>query len=93
MRWAIYCCFLASFGLGCQRKAPGPEECRAYAYRAVGVTRTEQLRRAEVRESVDDLTVKCLTTPYDRELLQCVEATGRVHACTRAFSARYSAGR
>lgn len=77
--------------LACQRKAPGPEECRAFAYHAMGVVRAEQLRRPEVRESVDDLTMRCLTTPFDRELLQCVQLTGRLRSCKAAFDMRRNA--
>jgi len=79
---------LAVLGLGCQRKAPGPDECMAFAYRAVGVVHAAQLRQAAVRQRVDDLTTRCLTTPFDRELLQCVELTQRTRACTIAFEAR-----
>lgn len=82
---------LALSAAACQRKAPGPEECREFAYQAVGVTRAEQLRRPDVRESVDDLTMRCLTTPFDRELLQCVQMTGRLRACKAAFDARHNA--
>lgn len=83
---------VALLTLACQRKAPGPEECRAFAYRAVGVTRAEQLRRPDVRDSVNELTQNCLTTPFDRELLQCVQLTGRLRACKLSFDARRNAG-
>jgi hypothetical protein len=79
---------LALLGLGCQRKAPGPDECLAFAYQAIGVVRPEQLRRVEVRERINELTTRCLTTPFDRELLQCVQLTGRARACSASFEAR-----
>jgi hypothetical protein len=79
---------LAVLALACQRKAPGPDECRLFAYRALGVQRAEQLAFPEVRERVDGLITRCLTTPYDRELLQCVQLTGRMRACTLSFEAR-----
>lgn len=79
---------LAVLALACQRKAPGPDECRVFAYRALGLRHAEQLRLPEVRERFDTLTTRCLTTPYDRELLQCVELTGRTRACTISFEAR-----
>jgi hypothetical protein len=92
MRWAPLCCFLAASGLGCQRKAPGPDECVAFAQRAVGVVHPAQLRQPAVRERIDDLTTRCLTTPFDRELLQCVELTQRTRACTFEFEARRARG-
>jgi hypothetical protein len=92
MRGSHWYVLFALLTLACQRKAPGPDECRAFAYRAVGVTRAEQLRRADVRESVNELTQSCLTTPFDRELLQCVQLTGRLRSCKLSFDARRNAG-
>lgn len=88
MRWALPLCLLAAPNLGCQRKAPGPDECVAFAYRALGVVTAEQLRHPELRARIEELTTRCLTTPFDREFLQCVEGTGRTRACTIAFEAR-----
>lgn len=88
MRSARFFCIFAALGLGCQRKAPGPDECVAFAYRAVGVVHSAQLRQAAVRERIDDLTTRCLTTPFDRELLKCVELSERPRACLLAFEAR-----
>jgi hypothetical protein len=88
MRPAHWYALVALLTLACQRKAPGPDECRAFAYQAVGVTHPGQLRRADVRESVNALTQDCLTTPYDRELLQCVQVTSRLRACKLSFDAR-----
>ncbi len=72
----------------CEREAPGPEECVQFAYRVTGVTHPDQLAIPGVRERVDDLTRRCLTTPFDRELLRCIEVTGRVRACELAFEYR-----
>nr|PZN27390.1 MAG: hypothetical protein DIU78_05230 [Pseudomonadota bacterium] len=72
----------------CERKAPGPKECLQFANRVTGVTHPAQLEIPAVREQVDDLTRRCLTTPYDRELLRCFEVTGRFHACQLAFEYR-----
>lgn len=88
MRWAHSTWLLAVLALACQRKAPGPDECRQFAYDALGVQRVEQLRSPDLRERIDSLTTRCLTTPYDRELLQCVARTGRARACSVAFEAR-----
>jgi hypothetical protein len=86
MRRALF--FLALVLGACQRKAPGPEECVHYAYRAVGVVQAEELERASVREKVDELTRICLVTPFDREFISCVEATGRTRACGAEFGYR-----
>lgn len=78
-------------GAGCARKAPGPDECLAFAYRVVGVRHPAQLEFPRVRARVDDLTRKCLVTPYDRKLLRCVELGIPAGACMREFDARVAA--
>lgn len=74
---------------GCERKAPGPSECVAFA--EFVVTATEEawrthpaLRQAQVNEHVR----RCLTTPYDDELLACVAQTRRYRLCLRDFAIR-----
>jgi len=75
---------------GCQRKAPGPRECHEFALRATGVS-SEALVRADprLRLVVDELTLRCLTTPYDRELLACAGGPADLRACFAAFQARH----
>lgn len=72
----------------CQRKAPGPAECLRYAYRVHHVETEAQLTTPRLRDQVDELTRMCLTTPFDRQLLACVESTGRVRACSVEFEYR-----
>lgn len=72
----------------CERKAPGPDECQRFSYRVAGVTRREQLTAPALRERVDELIRQCLTTPYDKEFIGCVEGTGRLRACTLDFERR-----
>jgi hypothetical protein len=74
---------------GCHRKAPGPEECLALAYRIYGVQTQADLAIQNVQANVDELTTECLLTPYDRELLACVEQTGTLRPCQRAFVLRH----
>jgi hypothetical protein len=79
--------------LACERKAPGPEECRRFALEVYGVPREDALdgrTRAGVllRDRVDELTRECLVTPYDRQLLRCTAETGRARACRAAFELR-----
>jgi hypothetical protein len=73
----------------CRRKAPGPEECRRFALSVVGAAGSPRLPHAPTLKSeVDELTRACLVTPYDRELLRCVEESGRLRACRSAFALR-----
>jgi hypothetical protein len=73
---------------GCERKAPGPAECLAFAYHVHGVTNGQDVRLARVRADVDELTRECLVTPYDREYLRCILESGRVRWCQAAFAQR-----
>jgi hypothetical protein len=56
----------------------------------VGVASVEALELPRVRARVDEITRECLTTPYDREYLRCVEASGRLRGCTLQFELRNS---
>src|SRR5437773_6340848 len=93
---------LLTFGLGlvllplvgCQRKAPGPDECHELAVRWVEAMRgggprvnfgTRRLHVLGHDEAVLERTTTCLTTPYDRELVACVQARGAVVQCYQAF--------
>jgi hypothetical protein len=73
---------------GCERKAPGPDECLSFAYHVHGVTNGEDVRLARVRAEVDELTRECLVTPYDREYLRCIVESRRVRWCQAAFAQR-----
>lgn len=73
---------------GCQRKAPGPGECRAFALRVYGLHSEEEIQRQASLDQIDELTTECLVTPYDRELLACVEQGGAMGRCLGQFSAR-----
>lgn len=81
---------LVAFALlsSCARKAPGPKECRQFALMASGARTYADLANPAVAEIVDNLTVECLVTPYDRELLRCATETGRVRACSLEFERR-----
>jgi len=73
---------------GCARRAPGPEECRIFAHQVVGVPLDAPLGASPVRERIDELTRQCLVTPFDRELLRCVELGAPLRACTLEFGLR-----
>jgi hypothetical protein len=82
---------LATFSApACRRKAPGPAECRTLALELARVTGSGALPRdASLKAQVDELTRECLLTPYDRELLRCVEESGRFRACRAEFVRRH----
>ena len=75
---------------GCERKAPGPEECARFAailvrsqaagFGIVGPVGPSMLAQ------VDSVTQACLTEPYDRELLGCVLNNGPL--CLEDFRRR-----
>ena len=75
----------------CHRKAPGPDECREFARRAVGMRSDAELEFPGVAKRVDDLTTECLVTPFDRELLACVEQGLGTRLCLRDFDVRHAA--
>ena len=72
----------------CERKAPGPDECQAFAYRALGIRESRDLMLPGAMDKAEDLTRDCLTTPFDRTLLRCVEETGRARYCLEDFQSR-----
>lgn len=72
----------------CARKAPGPYDCEAAGARALGITHREQLHDPRARQLLDQFVVECLTTPFDRQLLRCIEETGRAQLCLLEFRRR-----
>jgi hypothetical protein len=65
-------CVLAPGGFGCARKAPGPDECVAFA--KVWVERRSGALEPPMlaADPFDELVRDCLTKPYDRALVECV---------------------
>lgn len=93
---------LALFGAlaiapACERKAPGPAECRRFALSMHRLRSEEELggatrRELALRDQVDGLTRECLVLPYDHELVRCIEEQGRPRACRAAFDLRRARG-
>ncbi|MCB9580253.1 MAG: hypothetical protein H6717_24705 [Polyangiaceae bacterium] len=54
----------------------------------VGVRDARLLQDPRVQSTVDHITVECLTTPYDRALLQCIEAGADPRGCLLSFRER-----
>jgi len=86
-RAAIGFTLLCVTALGCQRKAPGPEECARFAEAVVGGGRyVTPLIDAQIERQ----TQECLTRPYDRELLSCVLLTRQARRCLSSFYVRHA---
>ena len=75
---------------GCARRAPGPDECHDLALYWVLGPRARVVQRfgPAAEEAILDRTTKCLTTPYDRELVQCVTTGAPTRRCLAAFEER-----
>lgn len=82
---------VASATLGCERKAPGPEECQTFAFTLARMNVGPYLT-PQVREGIEDVTRQCLTQPYDQAVIACVLTTGRQQACLQAFKQRRALG-
>jgi hypothetical protein len=83
---------LLVLGAGCQRKLPGPDECRALAYQLFGITSERDLMDRRVRAKVDEQIQECLVTPYDYELVRCLQSGVRARSCEYAFMERRTRG-
>jgi hypothetical protein len=81
-------CLLLLTLLGCERKAPGPDECQRFAETAVGMARDDQRVTLRIQAEIDEETQTCLTRPYDRALIACVESTRRARPCLELYKRR-----
>lgn len=89
LRLGLVTLILVSAALyGCERKAPGPEECERFAELAARLSTDSPMLTPELQAQIDEETRQCLTKPYDRELLACVEATHQAHGCLASFRRR-----
>jgi hypothetical protein len=85
---ALKPCALSLFVLvGCARRAPGPEECLQLA---------ETWSRSRLvfgeqtgEQAFEELTVRCLTQPFEREFVQCVNKRGLLKACQRERAGQF----
>lgn len=84
-RFAAFCLCVIS---ACERKAPSPEECLEFAMRGLRINDQRLLAVPAFKDKVDALVVKCLTTPYDKELIRCIKARAAVQSCMLEFDAR-----
>jgi hypothetical protein len=81
---------------GCARKLPGPAECRAVALASLGVepgTPASALApHLRLAAQAEEVTQRCLTTPWDYQLLNCLSAGGSSRVCLGRFEARRTGG-
>jgi hypothetical protein len=84
--WRVLC--TAFSVLGCERKAPGPEECARFAEMAEQLGGSGPFMTPQIQAEIDELTRQCLTKPYDRALLACVEQTRQTRGCLESFRMR-----
>lgn len=82
---------LASLALGCERAAPGPDECVAFAESWLRARRPAT--PLETDTAFDELVRRCLTEPYDRELVGCVVAGDDQERCRVDYARRAEARR
>jgi hypothetical protein len=82
---------LSLFALGCARAAPGPDECVAFAESWLRARRPAV--QLETDAAFDELVRRCLTEPYDRELVACVVGGQNQERCRVAYARRVEARR
>lgn len=75
-------------GWGCEPKLPTPTECELMSLQATQVRDAHQLRNPRVRQAVELLTHQCITVPFDREMLRCMEESGSLELCFHQFMSR-----
>jgi hypothetical protein len=77
---------------GCARKLPGPAECRAFALASLeiepGTPASLLAAEPQLAARAEELTNRCLTTPWDYPLLNCLGAGGSSRVCLSRFEAR-----
>jgi hypothetical protein len=72
----------------CERKAPGPDECRRLAIELMGIPPEVDRLPPQIMQQLDALTVECITQPYDRALMRCVEAGRGTRRCMAEYRLR-----
>jgi len=85
--WAVLVLALLALA-ACQRKAPGPQECRRFALKVHGIDETAMALPPPLKAAIDEVTVKCLTTPFDRELIRCVDEGRGTRRCVAEYNGR-----
>ena len=79
--------------LACARAAPGPDECVAFAEAWLRGRRAPPPSPLEADNAFDELVRRCLTEPYDRELVACVVGGNNQERCRIDYARRAEARR
>lgn len=82
---------LGLLAFGCEREAPGPDECVAFAGAWLRTRRPATALEAET--AFDSLVRRCLTEPYDRQLVACVLGGHHQERCRIDYARRIEARR
>jgi hypothetical protein len=91
---AAWCCAALALTLnGCQRKAPGPDECVAFAKVWVQQDKVSLRRSLVGADPFDDLVRECLTTPFDRALVECTLGGTAPQRCRAEYRRRVEQNR
>jgi hypothetical protein len=78
----------AGLSSSCERKAPNQEQCLDFAMHMLAINDARLLAVPGVSEKLDALVVKCLTTPYDKQLIKCVKTRTSARSCIYEFEDR-----
>ena len=79
---------LALAANSCERQAPEPEQCQVAAARLLGILHSEQLGHPLIRAAFEEKTNECLTLPYDRVFVKCLESRRHPQICAIDFQDR-----
>lgn len=77
----------------CRREAPGPRECVLFADKWLRARGAEHAPPLVAQKAFDELVVRCLTEPYDRELVSCVLENMPLERCRIDYVRRVEARR
>jgi len=88
MRPLIWLTVVSLVPLVACRRLPGPTECQRVAAGLLGLEDLRLLSDPRVKAEFDQLTRDCLLTPYDAELVRCVDETVHFRQCVVEFKRR-----
>ncbi|GEM_PF-2541374 len=74
--------------IGCASELPGPLECERMAQRLVGKTEGKLTHSPRLNRVIAKLTQACLTTPFDRRAVSCIEKTDDLKSCIEQLAYR-----
>lgn len=77
--------------VGCEREAPGPEECLQFADTWLRAEGPDRRSRLMLENAFDELVLRCLTEPFDRELVGCVVSGAPRERCRLDYARRLDA--